>query len=81
MKLTTNNMFPREQLTKLINKLSNDNNKQRKEIHRLSQMNKAYADYFAKNNLDFSYHSYTIIVAKVYIVFSEIISISLINLV
>ena len=29
---------------KLINKLSSDNNKQRKEIHRLNKINKAYAD-------------------------------------
>ena len=64
MKLTTNNMFPREQLTKLINKLSNDNNKQRKEIHRLSQMNKAYADYFAKNNIDFSYNNGVVMITK-----------------
>ena len=42
---------------KLINKLSSDNNKQRKEIHRLNKINKAYADYFTKNNIDFSYNN------------------------
>ena len=42
---------------KLINKLSNNNSKQRKEIHKLNKINKAYADYFTRNNIDFSYNN------------------------
>ena len=49
---------------KLINKLSSDNNKQRKEIHRLNKINKAYADYFTKNNIDFSYNGGIAMITK-----------------
>ena len=49
---------------KLINKLSIDNNKQRKEIHRLNKINKAYADYFTKNNIDFSYNNGIAMITK-----------------
>ena len=49
---------------KLINKLSSDNNKQRKEIHRLNKINKAYADYFTKNNIDFSYNNGIAMITK-----------------
>ena len=49
---------------KLINKLSSDNNKQRKEIHRLNKINKAYADYFTKNNIDFSYKNGIAMITK-----------------
>ena len=49
---------------KLINKLSSDNNKQRKEIHKLNKINKAYADYFTKNNIDFSYNNGIAMITK-----------------